>query len=169
MSGEKPEITAVVPAKRYKTKVLNPRELATAKNYIEAVKTGKKTSLRQSAIQSGYAVGYATSAAKRVSDLISTNEEIRAIMEAEGIGVKTLVRDMKKLRLAKLPPHKDGKRYEDNFIRLETTKLGFKLHDAFPTPTVNVNERKIVINLTGDDVARAKRHLTPDEIRELDA
>lgn len=147
---------------------LEPKEYRTVMNHIAAVKNGENVSLRQSAIAAGYSKPYATTAAKRIGEMMSQNEALRQMMEREGLGLDSIVKGIKKLSEAKLPPNKFHNGHDDNFIQMEAVKLTAKIQDVFPTPTVNVNERKIVITLTGEDIERARKSLGPEEARELD-
>jgi hypothetical protein len=141
-------------------KSVNAKDYKTIKNYIDAVKAGTKVSLRQCAIKAGFAESYASQAACRIGRMMTNNEAIRERMESEGIGVDALVKDIIKLSQAKLPPNKeDGIQYDDNEVQFKTLDLRAKIQDAFPTKRLEIDERKIVINIDAKDAQDVKAYL----------
>jgi hypothetical protein len=143
-------------------KTINARDYKTIKNYIDAVKGGKKMSLRQCAIQAGFAEYNASAAARRVGRIMTNNEAVREKMEAEGIGIDALVNDIKRLSRAKLPPNKeDGIQYDDNEVQFKIVDLRAKIQDAFPTKRLEIDERKVVINITAETADKLKDYFRP--------
>lgn len=141
-------------------KTVNPRDWKTIKGYIDAVKEGKRTSLRQCAIQAGFAKSYATAAANRVGRIMTNNEAVREKMEAEGIGIDSFVRDLVKLSKAKLPPHKDGIQYDDNEVQFKVLDLRANIQDLKATKRLEIDERKIIINIDASKAEKVKAYLT---------
>jgi hypothetical protein len=140
-------------------KSVNARDYKTIKTYIDAVKEGKRISLRQCAIQNGFAAGSATSAAQRIGRMMTNNEAVRAKMEAEGIGVDAFVKDLVKLSNAKLPPHKDGMQYDDNEVQFKVLDLRANIQDLKATKRLEIDERKIIINIDAKDARDVKAYL----------
>jgi hypothetical protein len=141
-------------------KTINTRDYKTIKNYIDAVKGGRNTSLRQCAIEAGFAARNATKAAARVGRIMTNNEAVREKMEAEGIGVDALVRDIVKLSRAKLPPNKtDGIQYDDNEVQFKVLDLRAKIQDALPTQRLEIDKREIIINIDAKDAESVKAYL----------
>jgi hypothetical protein len=141
-------------------KTVNPRDWKTIKGYIDAVKEGKRTSLRQCAIQAGFAKSYATAAANRVGRIMTNNEAVREKMEAEGIGIDAFVKDLVKLSKAKLPPHKDGIQYDDNEVQFKVLDLRANIQDLKATKRLEIDERKIIINIDASKAEKVKAYLT---------
>ena len=142
-------------------KSVNAKDYKTIKAYIDAVKGGKKISLRQCAIQNGFAEGSATQAAQRIGRMMTNNEVIREKMEAEGIGIDAFVRDIVKLSRAKLPPNKeDGIQYDDNEVQFKVLDLRANIQDLKATKRLEIDERKIIINIDASKAEKVKAYLT---------
>jgi len=141
-------------------KTVNPRDWKTIKGYIDAVKGGRNTSLRQCAIEAGFAARNATKAAARVGRIMTNNEAVREKMEAEGIGIDAFVKDLVKLSKAKLPPHKDGIQYDDNEVQFKVLDLRANIQDLKATKRLEIDERKIIINIDASKAEKVKAYLT---------
>lgn len=154
---EKEPVTAVaVPEKprksRYERKSISAREYRTLMAFIDGIKDGTGTTMRQAAIQAGYSPTYASQAAKSVGEMVSHNEEVRAMMERRGIGISKLVDDMIEISQATCPPTKyDPKgKHPDFGVRQRNAEFRAEILDVKPPKRLEVNERHTVINVDAD-------------------
>lgn len=162
MSEEKVIQAEVVPVLKpakprdYTKKSLDSQEFRTLKHFANAVKNGEKTSLRQSAIAAGYSESYASVAARKIGEIVSQNETIVAWMEAQGVGLKSIVDDLAELRKATkfIKDDKGFMEVPDNDIRQRNVEFRAKILNAVPHPKIEVDERRININITADTVEK---------------
>jgi len=140
----------------------NPREYRIIRRHIEAVKAGQNTSLRKSAIAEGYSEGYAGVVAKRIDGIMSSNQYIRDLMDRHGVGMESIVKDMKSLRKATKfirKPTANGEELvevPDNGIRQQNLEFRAKVADALPTPKLEVEKRQINITITADTLEKIR-------------
>ena len=158
--------------KRYFTK---GREFKTVQKYCEAIKAGETKSLTKCAEEAGYSPTYAVDAGKRIQQKINGNPYLQAKMEEFGIGVVSLVQDIRSLRRATLPrrlckfckgfgtleeekcPHCFGKGYfddPDNIVRQKNSEFHAKLLDVLPSTKIDVNSRVVNVHITLDTMKK---------------
>ena len=135
-------------------KTISSREYHTIQNYIEGIKTGKKTSLRKSAIKAGYCAEYASKAARRIEELMTENQWVRAMMQEKGIGLESLVDDLAKIRKATCPPTKydPNGEHPDFMVRQRNAEFRATLLDALPPKRMELEERSISIVVAVDTI-----------------
>lgn len=156
MPEKVPETALAVPVKprksRYDRKSISAREYRTLMGFIEGIKDGTGTTMRQAAIQAGYAPTYAGQAARSINEMMTRNDEVRGMMEKHGIGVEKLVSDIKEIAKATCPPTKyDPKgKHPDFGVRQRNVEFRAEILDIKPPKRLEVNERHTVINVDAD-------------------
>jgi hypothetical protein len=165
MSDEKAVTALAVPVKprKYARKYISAREYRTLMNFVEGIQSGSNTSMRQAAIQAGYAPSYAGTAARSVGELMSRNDEVRAMMERRGIGVSKLVSDIKEIAKATCPPTRydpEGK-HPDFGVRQRNVEFRAEILDVKPPKRLEVNEKHTVINVDADMIRAVIDRLGP--------
>lgn len=151
-------------------RTLAPKEWACAKALIEAIETGNGKSARQCALDAGYAPTYASTAAAHVQDLFSTNLALRDIMERKGLTLESIADDLLDLRKATkhVVVNKALQEVPDNRVRLAGVKLRAQLHDAMPTPKLEIEKREMVYHVTIDpETIERIHHVKSQSIRGL--
>jgi hypothetical protein len=149
---------------RFDRKTISAREFRTLQNYIEGIKTGKKTSLRKSAIKAGYTEAYASMAAKRIEELVTQNQWVRAMMEESGMGLQCLVKDLGEIRNA---VKKDAYgEHPDYDVRQRNVEFRALLLDALPPKRMEVEERSISIVITADTIQKIREIKGPGFFRD---
>lgn len=128
-------------------------EMKTLTKYAEGMQSGKKTSLTKCARAAGYSESYAPTAARRIKELMTQNESVRAMMESKGIGLECLVDDLGELRHAITPSG-----HPDNLIRQRNAEFRAQLLDALPPKRMELDERRVNITISGEDLERLKKH-----------
>jgi len=139
-------------------KTISALEYRTINNYVNGLKEGEDITMKQAAIQAGYAKSYAAQAASRINKLISQNEAVRMMMEKKGIGVETLVDDLKEIRGATCPPTKydPNGEHPDYLVRQRNVEFRAQILDALPPKKLEIEERKISITITADTLERIR-------------
>jgi hypothetical protein len=155
---ESEAVTAVaVPVKpqrksKYTRKTISSREYRTLMAFIEGIKDGSGTTMRQAAIQAGYSPAYAGQAARSINEMMSRNDEVRQMMENHGIGLSKLVKDIKEISEATCPPTKydPAGLHPDFGVRQRNVEFRAEILDVRPPKRLEVNERHTVINVDAD-------------------
>jgi hypothetical protein len=156
MSDEEAAAAIAVPVKprksRYTRKTISAREYRTLMNFIDGIKSGANTTMRQAAIQAGYSTTYAGQAARSVNEMMTRNDEVREMMERRGIGISKLVSDIKEIAKATCPPTKSDLNGEhpDFGVRQRNVEFRAEILDVKPPKRMEVNERHTVINIDAD-------------------
>jgi hypothetical protein len=155
--SEPEAVTALaVPVKprkpRYDRKTISAREYRTLMGFIEGIKDGTGTTMRQAAIQAGYAPTYAGQAARSINEMMTRNEEVREMMERHGVGLSTLVSDIKEISKATCPPTKYDPTgaHPDFGVRQRNVEFRAEILDVKPPKRLEVNEKHTVINVDAD-------------------
>lgn len=143
---------------RLERKSISALEYRTINNYVEGIKGGEKTSLRQAAIKAGYKKSYAGQAGRRIQELLTQNQSVRIMMEKKGIGLETIVNDLQEIRGATCPPTKydPNGEHPDNMVRQRNVEFRAQIMDVLPPKRMEVEERKITITITADTLERIK-------------
>jgi hypothetical protein len=156
MSDKVIETALAVPAKprksRYDRKTISAREYRTLMAFIDGIKDGTGTTMRQAAIQAGYSPAYAGQAARSINEMMTRNDEVREMMERRGIGVSKLVSDLQEISKATCPPTKydpEGK-HPDFGVRQRNVEFRAEILDVKPPKRLEVNERHTIINVDAD-------------------
>lgn len=141
---------------RLERKSISALEYRTINNYVEGIKGGEKTSLRQAAIKAGYKKSYAGQAGRRIQELLTQNQSVRIMMEKKGIGLETIVNDLQEIRGATCPPTKydPNGEHPDNMVRQRNVEFRAQIMDALPPKRIEVESRSININITSEDIKR---------------
>ncbi len=154
---ESEAVTAVaVPEKprksKYSRKTISAREYRTLMAFVQGIKDGTGTTMRQAAIQAGYSPAYAGQAARSINEAMTRNDLVREMMEKRGIGVSKLVTDLKEISKATCPPTKyDTKGEHPDFtVRQRNAEFRAELLDVKPPKRMEVNDRHTVINVDAD-------------------
>ncbi len=137
---------------RYDRKTISAREYRTLMGFINGIKDGTGTTMRQAAIQAGYAPAYAGQAARSINDMMSRNNEVRGMMEKHGIGVSKLVSDIKEISGATCPPTKydPSGEHPDFAVRQRNVEFRAEILDVKPPKRLEVEERRVVMNVDAD-------------------
>ncbi len=143
---ESEAVTAVaVPEKprksKYSRKTISAREYRTLMAFVQGIKDGTGTTMRQAAIQAGYSPAYAGQAARSINEAMTRNDLVREMMEKRGIGVSKLVTDLKEITKGEHP---------DFTVRQRNAEFRAELLDVKPPKRMEVNDRHTVINVDAD-------------------
>lgn len=112
-------------------------ELATMENFV---KSGYDLSkLKECAIQAGSPSSVASRVATSTLGKMGNNPMVQKALKKAKVDVNRLATKLAELLDCEHPAH-EGK--PDNAIQYKAVEMGFKLHDAFPNPKLQIDENK---------------------------
>jgi hypothetical protein len=155
----------------YRYTTLGPRQHKYLRlRHEQMVRGGNKTD-KQLMIDAGFKK---TVIAKQANDsiikLCQGNQEMMKKLDDAGLGMDSIVEDVKKLRNAQtMTVDKDGVEHtrDDNDIQFKTMAWRANVFNAMPTKQININERRLNINISEDTMERIRKLKGDEEFKRL--
>jgi hypothetical protein len=113
----------------------------------------QRKSDRQIAKDAGYSPNTsATTIKNQIVNKINANEDMQKRLATAGLGLDSIVEDIQKLRECT-----NDKGNPDNDVQFRVLDLRAKIQNIMPAQKIEVNQRKVVLNITPELADRVKR------------
>ena len=134
------------PEKKPKRKYLTPGEHHFLEGQIENAKRPwhQRKSQKKIALEAGYSPNTSpTIIKKQILEKINANEFLVKRLAEAHLGIDSIVDGIKELRECT-----NDKGNPDNDVRFRTVQLQTQIHGAMPAQKIQVDQRKVVLNIT---------------------
>ena len=110
---------------------------------------------RQAAIQAGYSPSSASIMAKKLTDRLASNKAFLEECERQGLTVHAIIKELK--RGVTRAMHPGDPLQPDNFNRRGYLDIALKLFGAYPPLKMELDERRIEIQITPETLERIEK------------
>ena len=154
-------------ARPYRYTTLGPRQNKYLKLRHEQMLSGGNKTDKQLMLEAGFKK---TVIAKQANDsiirLCQGNQDMMKKLDEAGLGMDSIVEDVAKLRDA-LKPGPDGEMHPDNDVQFKTMAWRANVFNVMPTKQININERRLNINISEDTMDRFRKLKGDEEFKRL--